>query len=100
MAPKRRSSEHDADIASTTDAIEATFKEFNINLKVVAATRGPVITQYELELLDSGMRVSKVEGFEKDLSLKLGTEGIRIVAPCPTVKPSASRCPIISKRWW
>ena len=83
---KRRASEHDADIASTSEAIEATFTEFNINFKVVAATRGPVITQYELELQDAGMRVSKVEGFEKDLSLKLGTEGIRIVAPLPNRK--------------
>ena len=83
---KRRASEHDADIASTSEEIEATFSEFNISLKVVAATRGPVITQYELELQDAGMRVSKVEGFEKDLSLKLGTEGIRIVAPLPNRK--------------
>ncbi|TVR15185.1 MAG: hypothetical protein EA401_03230, partial [Planctomycetota bacterium] len=85
-APERRDSEHDADIAETSHAIEATFNEFNIGLKVVAATRGPVITQYEMELLDAGMRVSKVGGFEKDLALKLGTEGIRIVAPLPNRK--------------
>ncbi len=42
-----------------------------------------MVTQYEIRLLDQGMRVGKVEGFEKDLAMKLGTEGIRIVAPLP-----------------
>jgi S-DNA-T family DNA segregation ATPase FtsK/SpoIIIE len=55
-------------------------------VKVVNSTRGPVITQYELELQDAGMRVNKLSGFEKDLSLRLGTEGIRIVAPLPNKK--------------
>ncbi|MDA3962278.1 MAG: DNA translocase FtsK 4TM domain-containing protein [Planctomycetota bacterium] len=85
-APERRDSEHDAEIASTTELIETVFAEFNINVKVVNSNRGPVITQYELELLDTGMRVNRVVGFEKDLSLRLGTEGIRIVAPLPNRK--------------
>ncbi len=42
-----------------------------------------MVTQYEIILLDQAMRVNKVEGFEKDLAMKLGTEGIRIVAPLP-----------------
>lgn len=102
-APLRRDSEHDKDIQETSAVIENTFLEFNIKLKVVAATRGPVITQYELELIDPGMRVSKVEGFEKDLSLKLGTEGIRIVAPLPNRKtigievPNNLKEPVVMK---
>ncbi len=80
---ERRDAEHEHEKHATGKAIEDTFHHFNINVQVVAAARGPVVTQYELKLLDQGMRVGKVEGFEKDLAMKLGTEGIRIVAPLP-----------------
>jgi S-DNA-T family DNA segregation ATPase FtsK/SpoIIIE len=83
---RRRASEHNAEIQEISQAIEGVFAEFRIDIKVVGANRGPVITQYELQLLEAGMRVNKVEGFEKDLSLRLGTEGIRIVAPLPNRK--------------
>jgi S-DNA-T family DNA segregation ATPase FtsK/SpoIIIE len=79
----RRDVEHELEKVTIGKAIEAVFADFNIEVSVVAAARGPVVTQYEMKLLDSGMRVSKVEGFEKDLAMKLGTEGIRIVAPLP-----------------
>ena len=79
----RRTAEHEQEKNQTSRAIEEVFSHFNISVQVVAATRGPVVTQYEISLLDQAMRVSKVEGFEKDLAMKLGTEGIRIVAPLP-----------------
>jgi DNA segregation ATPase FtsK/SpoIIIE-like protein len=79
----RRDAEHEQEKNQTSRAIEEVFSHFNISVQVVAATRGPVVTQYEIRLLDQAMRVSKVEGFEKDLAMKLGTEGIRIVAPLP-----------------
>ena len=85
-AEKRRASEHDAEIREISEAIETVFNEFRVSVKVVGARRGPVITQYELALEDAGMRVQKVEGFEKDLCLRLGTQGIRIVAPLPNRK--------------
>lgn len=82
-APNRRHAEHEAEKTATGKAIEQVFSHFSIAVEVVAATRGPVVTQYEIRLLDQGMRVGKVEGFEKDLAMKLSTEGIRIVAPLP-----------------
>jgi S-DNA-T family DNA segregation ATPase FtsK/SpoIIIE len=82
-APPRKDAEHQAETDKTGKAIEETFSHFDIGVQVVGATRGPVVTQYEIRLLDQGMRVNKVEGFEKDLQMKLGTEGIRIVAPLP-----------------
>ena len=84
--PVRREQEANAEIDDTSRLIEALFAEHDIKVKVVRATRGPVITQYELELLETGMRVNRLEGYEKDLALKLGTEGIRIVAPLPNRK--------------
>lgn len=85
-APNRRHAEHEAEKQAIGNAIEQVFSQFSIAVQVVAATRGPVVTQYEIRLLDEGMRVGKVEGFEKDLAMKLGTEGIRIVAPLPNKK--------------
>ncbi len=80
---QRRDAEHEQEKTAISRAIEEVFSHFNIGVQVVAATRGPVVTQYEIRLLDQAMRVNKVEGFEKDLAMKLGTEGIRIVAPLP-----------------
>ncbi len=84
--PGRRATESELEKVQTGKTIEEVFSHFAISVKVVAARRGPVITMYEIQLLDNSMRVNKVEGFEKDLSLKLGTEGIRIVAPLPNKK--------------
>jgi DNA segregation ATPase FtsK/SpoIIIE, S-DNA-T family len=84
QSPKERShAQHEQEKQQTSKAIEAAFGAFNVDVSVVGAVRGPTVTQYELKLLDESMRVNKVEGFEQDLSLKLGTEGIRIVAPLP-----------------
>ncbi|MFW5858397.1 MAG: DNA translocase FtsK [Planctomycetota bacterium] len=82
-APEVDQSLHQAEVQETGEAIEEMFKEHRISVRVAGHTRGPVITQYELELLESGLRVNRLEGFEKDLALKLGCEGIRIVAPLP-----------------
>ncbi len=81
--PARKEAEHELEKQQTAKAIEDAFSSFNIGVQVTQATRGPVVTQYEMKLLDQGMRVNKVEGFDKDLQMKLGTEGIRIVAPLP-----------------
>jgi len=81
--PEKRHAEHDAEKNQISRAIEEVFSHFDVGVQVVNATRGPVVTQYEIRLLDQSMRVQKVEGFEKDLAMKLGTEGIRIVAPLP-----------------
>ncbi len=81
--PEKRAAEHEQEKAQIARAIEEVFSHFDVAVQVVNATRGPVVTQYEIRLLDQGMRVQKVEGFEKDLAMKLGTEGIRIVAPLP-----------------
>lgn len=82
-AKDRGQAAHEAEKQQTARAIEAAFRAFSVEVSVVGAQRGPTVTQYELKLLDEAMRVNKVEGFEQDLALKLGCEGIRIVAPLP-----------------
>ncbi len=82
-AERKDENAHAQEKERTARLIEETFREFNIDTRVVRATRGPVITQYELELQAVGFRVSRLEGYEKDLCMRLGTQGIRIVAPLP-----------------
>ena len=83
IQPERKDALHELEKQQTGKSIEDVFGSFDIAVQVVNATRGPVVTQYEIRLLDQKMRVNKVEGFEKDLAMRLGTEGIRIVAPLP-----------------
>ena len=83
VRPERKEAQAELEKQQTSKAIEDVFASFDIKVQVVNATRGPVVTQYEMRLLDLKMRVNKVEGFEKDLAMRLGTEGIRIVAPLP-----------------
>ena len=96
-APTRNEEGAHAETQRTSDMIEDIFSSFKVNVKVVAATRGPVITQYELELLDAGMRVNKVANLEKELCLNLGTEGVRIVAPLPNKKTIGVEVPNATK---
>ncbi len=83
VRPERKEALYELEKQQTGKAIEEAFGSFDISVQVVSATRGPVVTQYEIRLLDQKMRVNKVEGFERDLAMRLGTEGIRIVAPLP-----------------
>jgi DNA segregation ATPase FtsK/SpoIIIE-like protein len=75
-----------ADISSTALALELAFADFKVGIRAVVSCRGPTVTQYEFELLDPGMRVGKLISYEKDLDLKLGVSGIRIVAPLKNKK--------------
>lgn len=85
-SPEKNIEGANAETNRTAGMIEEIFESFKVRVKVVSATRGPVITQYELELLDAGMRVNKVANLEQELCLNLGTEGVRIVAPLPNRK--------------
>jgi S-DNA-T family DNA segregation ATPase FtsK/SpoIIIE len=86
VVPLKHETENELEKQQTARAIEDVFAQFTIPVKVVAAQRGPVITMYEIQLVDQATRAGRVEGYEKDLSLKLGTEGIRIIAPLPNKK--------------
>ncbi|QDV24323.1 FtsK/SpoIIIE family DNA translocase [Aureliella helgolandensis] len=62
--------------------LEATFKDFGLNVKVVEIETGPVIAQYEIEL-QAGLRLSKITGLSDDLAIALRVPSVRIVAPIP-----------------
>jgi S-DNA-T family DNA segregation ATPase FtsK/SpoIIIE len=74
--------EHDQHLRDTAALLEKTFKDFELNVRVVGINTGPVITQYELAL-ETGLRVSKITGLGDDLALNLKVSSVRIVAPIP-----------------
>ncbi|MEM9828512.1 MAG: DNA translocase FtsK [Planctomycetota bacterium] len=62
--------------------LEATFKNFGFNIRVVEIETGPVIAQYEIEL-EAGLRLSKITGLADDVAIALRVPSVRIVAPIP-----------------
>ncbi len=62
--------------------LEKTFKDFNLNVRVVEIETGPVIAQYEIEL-EPGLKLSKITGLSEDLAIALRVPSVRIVAPIP-----------------
>ena len=57
-------------------------KSFHVNARVVAVSRGPTITRYELQP-DAGVRVRSVANLVDDIALGMAASGIRIEAPIP-----------------
>jgi S-DNA-T family DNA segregation ATPase FtsK/SpoIIIE len=74
--------EHDQRLRERATLLEKTFKDFELNVRVVGINTGPVITQYEIAL-ETGMRVNKVTSLGDDLALHLRVPSVRIVAPIP-----------------
>ena len=54
----------------------------NIRVKPYRATPGPVITRYEV-VPAPGVRISKIEGLEKEIAMALKASQVRVIAPIP-----------------
>ena len=67
-----------------------TLGHFGIEAKVIGRVTGPHITRYELRLAP-GTKVAKVAQLKDDLAYALAATEIRILAPIPGKRPSASR---------
>ncbi|MDP7035973.1 MAG: DNA translocase FtsK [Planctomycetota bacterium] len=70
------------DIRKKAQILEETLANFSIDAKVVGIDRGPVVTQYEIELA-AGIKVTRVTGLADDLSMAMRAPSIRIQAPIP-----------------
>ena len=66
----------------SAETLERAFKEFGLNVKVVAIDTGPVITQFELDL-EPGLRVNKITALADDLAIKLRVPSVRVVSSIP-----------------
>ncbi|MHB8927743.1 MAG: FtsK/SpoIIIE family DNA translocase [Bacillota bacterium] len=62
--------------------IEETLESFGVKAKVVATSRGPAITRFELQPAP-GVKVRQIASLEDDLALALAAHYVRIQAPIP-----------------
>ncbi len=79
---QRDRSNDDAEIMNQCAILEQTLADFKVNAKVVAVTRGPSVTRFELEPAP-GVKVSSVVNLADDIALRLAAPGVRIEAPIP-----------------
>ena len=66
----------------TSRLIEKKLKDFGVEVRVVTAQPGPVITRYEIEPA-TGVKGSQIVGLAKDLARSLSLVSIRVVETIP-----------------
>ncbi|MGG3809394.1 DNA translocase FtsK [Geobacillus thermodenitrificans] len=77
--------------------LDQTFESFHIGAKVVHATQGPTVTQFEVQP-DLGVKVSKITSLTDDIKLSLAARDIRIEAPIPGKRTIGIEVPNPSSR--
>jgi len=80
--PPRSDSESEDQIREKAVILERTLAEFGIEAEVVEIDRGPVITQYEIELAP-GIKITRVQSLADDIARHLKASGVRVIAPIP-----------------
>ena len=76
----------------TSRLIEKKLKDFGVEVRVVAASPGPVITRYEIEPA-TGVKGAQVVGLAKDLARSLSLVSIRVVEVVPNKNYMALELP-------
>jgi S-DNA-T family DNA segregation ATPase FtsK/SpoIIIE len=72
--------------------IEKKLKDLGVEVRVLAATPGPVITRYSIELAD-GVKSVHIAGLAKDLARALSLASIRVVESVPGKSTMALELP-------
>ncbi|QBQ96940.1 DNA translocase FtsK [Paraburkholderia pallida] len=81
-APKSQETISDDTLEFTSRLIEKKLKDFGVDVAVVAAYPGPVVTRYEIEPA-TGVKGSQIVGLAKDLARSLSLVSIRVVETIP-----------------
>jgi len=80
--PARLDSVSPETLEMTSRLIEKKLKDFGVEVRVVAAAPGPVITRYEIEPA-TGVKGSQVVNLAKDLARSLSLVSIRVIETIP-----------------
>ncbi|WP_235863997.1 DNA translocase FtsK [Sutcliffiella halmapala] len=76
-------SENDREwVEAQKQLLDETLHHFRVGAKVVKATQGPSVTQFEVQP-DPGVKVNKITNLSDDIKLSLSARDIRIEAPIP-----------------
>ena len=81
-APSKQEGVAPETLEMTSRLIEKKLKDFGVDVRVVAAAPGPVITRYEIEPA-TGVKGSQVVGLAKDLARALSLVSIRVIETIP-----------------
>jgi len=81
-APLRVESVTPESLEMTSRMIEKKLRDFGVEVRVVAASPGPVITRYEIEPA-TGVKGSQIVNLAKDLARSLSLVSIRVVETIP-----------------
>ena len=81
-APNRQETVSPETLEMTSRLIEKKLRDFGVDVQVVAASPGPVITRYEIEPA-TGVKGSQVVNLAKDLARSLSLVSIRVVETIP-----------------
>jgi DNA segregation ATPase FtsK/SpoIIIE, S-DNA-T family len=65
-------------LQKTAEQIETKLKEFGVEVEVISATTGPVITRFEIEPAQ-GVKGSQIVNLNKDLARSLSVQSVRVV---------------------
>ena len=69
-------------IEETTDILEATLEQFDVDASVTGYTAGPTVTRFEIEL-GSGVKVNRVLSLSNEIKYALASGELRFLAPIP-----------------
>ena len=81
-APSKQEGVAQETLEMTSRLIEKKLRDFGVEVRVVAAAPGPVITRYEIEPA-TGVKGSQVVGLAKDLARALSLVSIRVIETIP-----------------
>jgi DNA segregation ATPase FtsK/SpoIIIE, S-DNA-T family len=81
-APEENFQVAEEELKRNAELLKEKLKLFDIDIKDISVTPGPVVTLYEI-VPAPGVKISKIVALENDIALALSARGIRIIAPIP-----------------
>ncbi len=82
LAPEENIQVAEEELKRNAELLREKLKLFDIDIKDISVTPGPVVTLYEI-VPAPGVKISKIVALENDIALALAARGIRIIAPIP-----------------